>query len=130
MFCSKCGFELNDDAVFCSKCGTQFQNTASYQPTEQAPTVDPGKDMGLISLILSAASFVVPTGIILPLAGAILGFLARKKSQEAGFKNDFALIGMILGIVQGVIMAITTVLSVLFVFVYIFMFMGIATLSM
>lgn len=53
-----------------------------------APAQDPGKVMGIISIVLPFVGF----GLI----GLILGFVAKSKSKKAGFKNTPALVGIIL----------------------------------
>lgn len=126
MFCPKCGTVLDDSAFFCINCGTPLNGEQPrYEQTNPQPSAtDPGKDMGLISLILSIASFLVPSGILLPAAGAILGYIARNKSQKAGFKNEFAFIGMVIGIVKCGIAILTTIASVAFMLLYFFAFFG------
>lgn len=126
MFCPKCGTVLDDGAVFCINCGTPLNGEQPHyeQPNPQPPATDPGKDMGLISLILSIASFLVPSGMLLPAAGAILGYIARNNSQKAGFKNEFAFIGMVIGIVKCGVAILTTIASVAFMLLYFFAIFG------
>jgi hypothetical protein len=73
------------------------------QPTMQQPMaaspmgVDPGKGMGVASLILA---------FFIPLVGLILGIIAKGKSKKAGFKNSLALAGIIISIVGMVVQLI------------------------
>ncbi len=39
MFCSKCGYQLNDDANFCQKCGAQVQPMQNAQVVSQNRTI-------------------------------------------------------------------------------------------
>ena len=89
---------------------------APAAPVAPNATVDPGKNGGLISMILGIVGLALGSicscllaclGGILPLAcaitGLVLGIQAKKKSAEAGFKNTQAQIGMILSIVAIVV---------------------------
>jgi hypothetical protein len=64
------------------------QPMAAPAPTVQSE--DPGKGMGIASLIL---------GFFIPLAGLILGIIAKGKSKKAGHKNGLALAGIIVSII-------------------------------
>ncbi len=71
---------------------------APEQPAAPAPTGEnPGKTMGILSLIFSLLGF----GIV----GLILGIVGLKKSKSAGMSNGLALAGIILGII-GIIVGI------------------------
>ncbi len=61
------------------------------QPTHRE---DPGKVLGILSLV-----FIV----LFPLVGAILGFIGRKKSREAGFDGQLGNIGFIINTVLTVL---------------------------
>jgi len=65
------------------------------QQQNAAPTQDPGKTMGILSVIFSGANFLgFPTAIV----GLILGYVARNQSRKAGvFDNTLAKVGIILG---------------------------------
>ncbi|MBP2414541.1 hypothetical protein JOF48_003340 [Arthrobacter stackebrandtii] len=56
-----------------------------------APAVDPGKTLGIISIILPFVG--------LGLVGLILGIIGKVKSKKAGFKNTPALVGIIISVV-------------------------------
>lgn len=44
-YCTKCGAQMNDDALFCSKCGAKVEEGAEQQPASvaEAPKVEPSK---------------------------------------------------------------------------------------
>lgn len=67
------------------------------------PADYPGKTLGLVGLILA---------IVAPLVGLILSVVAQKQSKEAGFPNQLAKIGVIVG-------AILTALGVIGIIIYI-----------
>jgi hypothetical protein len=52
---------------------------------------DPGKTLGIVSIVLDVLG--------LALIGAILGYLSKKKSKEAGYDGTLGQIGMIIGLV-------------------------------
>lgn len=62
----------------------------AVNPAPAAP-LNPGKTMGIISLVLSI--------IGLHLIGVILGFIGLSQSKKAGQKNGFALAGIIIGFI-------------------------------
>lgn len=64
--------------------------------------VDPGRTMGIVGLILA---------IFCSLIGMVVSILAYNKSKAAGFKNNIALAGIIVGavlFVVGLIVNLTT----------------------
>lgn len=84
---------------------------APVEGVVEAPAVDSGKTMNLVSLILGIASLVFGSmcscafaclGGLVPgcmgIAAIITGILGMKKSKADGFKGTLGLIGMILGI--------------------------------
>jgi len=66
-------------------------------------TVDPGKGMGIASLILA---------FFAPLIGLILGIIARGKSKKAGHKNGLALAGIIISCISMVISTIVIIIVI------------------
>lgn len=62
----------------------------AYSSAPAAP-VNPGKTMGIVSLILSI--------IGIHLIGIILGFVGLSQSKKAGQKNGFAIAGIIIGFI-------------------------------
>ena len=58
------------------------------------PPVDPGRTMGIVGLVLA---------IFCSLIGMIVSIIAFNKSKQAGFKNNIAFAGIIVGAVLFVI---------------------------
>lgn len=58
-------------------------------PAQPSVAVNPGKTLGIVSLILS----IVGVGLV----GLILGIIGLNKSKAAGQKNGLALAGIIVG---------------------------------
>ena len=82
---------------------TQYQpQQTSYQPgPSSAPPNMPGKTLGVVGLVASCLG--VFTFGSLGLVGLILSVVAKKQSAEAGFPNQPAKIGIIIGIITMVI---------------------------
>lgn len=113
MFCTNCGTTLTEDGV-CPVCNPVTEEIVVDDVA--APAVNPGKTLGLISMILGIASLVLGLpcscvcaclGSLLPfccsVGGIITGALGMKKSSYAGMKNTMALVGLILSIVAIVV---------------------------
>lgn len=66
--------------------------SAAPYPTNPAAsaTVDPGRTLGIVGLILS---------IFIPIVGLIVSIVARRKSKKAGFGNTLAMVGIVIGVV-------------------------------
>lgn len=80
----------------------QYEAPQSY-PTQnrygQRAEEDPGKVLGIVSLVASLSTFL-GFNFIGPVIGIITGHMARKRSQEAGFgDNEMGKWGFILGLV-------------------------------
>lgn len=73
----------------------------AYSGGAAAP-VNPGKTMGIVSLVLSI--------IGIHLIGIIVGFVGLNQSKKAGQKNGFALAGIIVGFV-GLVIGIIVIIS-------------------
>ncbi len=83
---------------------------AAAAPAAPAPGVDfPGKTLGIVGLVLA---------IITPLIGLIISAVANSQSKAAGYPNQLAKIGIIVG-------AVLTALGIIVGIVY-----GIATASL
>ena len=86
---------------------TRSTDMAQYQAGPPAAPADyPGQTLGIVGLVLA---------IVAPLIGLIVSIIARKQSREAGFENQLAKIGVIVG-------AILTVLGVIGTIIYIVLF--------
>lgn len=79
---------------------------SSQQPLR--PGDYPGKTLGIVAMVLSLASLIgFPTAIV----GVILGHISYNQGKQAGFKNTFALVGIIAG---WILLGITVLLVLLF----------------
>lgn len=76
---------------------------APTPPVTEAPAAaNPGKGLGIASLIVS----LVGAGLV----GLILGIVGMNKSKKAGQKNGFALAGIIIGAVNIVVGIIASII--------------------
>lgn len=78
MFCSKCGKELDDEAIVCPGCGCQTHNykSSNLQVNEKEDVIkklDELKKCGYISII---------GGLIIPIIGIVFGILGLSKLQN------------------------------------------------
>ena len=85
IFCTKCGKQLDDDALFCSKCGTPVKQEPEEQPTEvlapAAPeTQTPPANGDDIEILVKGILSVVLSWLGIP--GVILGALTRKSVRS------------------------------------------------
>lgn len=72
MYCSKCGKELDDDAIFCNGCGCVTQNF-KQNPSHKMP-VD--YELGLAN---NLATIGIICGIFVPVIGLICGIVGLSK---------------------------------------------------
>ncbi len=106
---------------------TNYQPVNNYQPTNmppQATQADPGKGLGIASMVLGIVGFVLCCcpflsfiGFLAPICmivGLILGFIAKSKSKSVGAKNSPALAGIILSIVPLALTIISAVIILVF----------------
>jgi hypothetical protein len=79
--------------------------TPTPAPAPQpAPAGDyPGKTLGIVGLVLA---------ILVPLVGLIISFVANNQSKAAGFPNQLAKIGIIVGAILTVLGIIGTIIYV------------------
>jgi hypothetical protein len=78
---------------------------ANYQAAPAPTAEDPGKTLGIVGLVLA---------IIAPVIGIIVSAIARSQSQKAGFQNQFAKIGLIVGIILTAVWLIGVIAYVVF----------------
>ena len=128
MICKICGQMIADDATFCPICGAAVETQpVSFEVTEETPASDPGKTLGLIAMIigivaaaLSCVCMCSCLGMTVPplfaIAALVLGFIGMKKSKSAGFKNAFALVGLITG---GAALGITAIYYFVYIICYV-----------
>ncbi|HXH36341.1 MAG TPA: hypothetical protein VNJ54_18335 [Plantibacter sp.] len=79
-------------------------NAPQYQSGQQPaalPADYPGKTLGLVGLILA---------IVVPLVGLILSIVAQNQSKAAGYPNQLAKIGVIIGAILLVLGIIGSIL--------------------
>lgn len=120
MFCTKCGTTLTEDGV-CPIC-----DSVSDEITVDngAPAGNPGKTLGIVSLILGIVSLVLGLpcscacaclGSVLPflcsVGGIVTGAIGMKKSSDAGLKNTMAIVGLILSIVAIVVCVLFVIMN-------------------
>jgi hypothetical protein len=78
---------------------------ANYQAAPAPTAEDPGKTLGIVGLVLA---------ILAPVIGIIVSAIARSQSQKAGFQNQFAKIGLIVGIILTAVWLIGVIAYVVF----------------
>ena len=114
MFCDKCGNTLNENGT-CPVC-----NASEIELVEPVvePTEDPGKTLGIVALVLGICGLVIGClcgcvftpcmliGLVISIAGIVVGAMGMKKSKAVGLKNTMGMIGLILSIVVTVIGAV------------------------
>lgn len=97
----------------------------AFEPVETAqdglnpplPDVDPGKGLGIASMVVSIVGTLLCNLFgITPIVGIVLGIVANSKSKKAGFKNGFAIAGISVG-------AVGTVLSIIACIVFLAIFL-------
>lgn len=86
--------------------GAAPQNNPYGTAPGALPADYPGKTLGLVGLILA---------IVAPLIGLILSIVARKQSKEAGFPNQLAKIGVIIGAILTALYVIGIIIYIIFI---------------
>lgn len=119
MYCKNCGNNVADGLAYCDVCGADMNaDVTSYEENvvESVPAVDPGKGLGIASMVMGIVGFTCcnPFGLV-GLIGLILGIVANKKSKAAGFKNTFATVGII---ICAITIALGLIASIILVVVY------------
>ncbi len=125
MFCSKCGNELQDDAVFCSKCGQlvgETKNTIEevvldeYQQKQK-------EDLAGKILMYGILSCAFISTFILSFLGIIFGAKGKKVAEYFVYKYKKlipkAIVGKILSIVGFITGIVVTALLAFYIFVII-----------
>ena len=124
MKCNICGAELAENATCCDICGAAVVADTLGSSFGELPAKNPGKVLGILSLIFGIIAIVLGTicscscaclGSILPaifaIVGVILGIIGMSKSKAAGFSNPLALVGLILSGVAIVIMLLFIIIN-------------------
>lgn len=99
MFCSKCGNEVNNEAVICPNCGCMLKEIQpAPQSNTNAPMLQDGETPGLATGALVCA-------FVFPLLGLILGIVGTTKYKTQNLKNR-CIIAIIISIVVWALTAI------------------------
>lgn len=121
MFCTKCGSTLSENGV-CPVCNPVAEEIVvdGFAPVGS----NPGKTLGIVSLILGIVSLVLGLpcscacaclGSLLPflcsIGGIVTGAIGMKKSSEAGLKNTLAVVGLILSIVAIIVCVLFVIMN-------------------
>lgn len=122
MYCNNCG-NANAEGKFCDVCGAEISSEPVVvnpeNVIETTPASDPGKVLGIVSMCLSIFGIVCSPTMILSaaaiIAGLITGIIGKKKSKLAGYKNGFAIAGIIISAVGLALLAIGVLLLVLYI---------------
>ena len=96
-FCSKCGKELDDNAVFCMNCGNAVDvQSAAHQPNQQGyqqpyqqgyqQPYQPYNN-GLDRESSSTANCALLFAFLVPLVGFIMGIVGLSKYKTPTFRN-------------------------------------------
>ncbi len=78
--------------------------TPPLAPAAQPVGEDPGKTLGIVSLVTSLLG--------LGLIGLITGIIAKKKSSAAGYKNTMALVGIIISTLSMIALLIIFIFAI------------------
>ena len=78
MFCSKCGNEIDNDALICPKCGCATMNMAVQKNTVSADTSGETSTLATCAIVFA---------ILLPIVGIILGIIGAVKYKTEAYKN-------------------------------------------
>ena len=150
MYCSKCGNDVANGLTYCDVCGAELGGDAYDfdEPMNISPANDPGKTLGLVSMICGISSIVLSFScclqfipvigslvsalsfLALPggIAGLITGIIGSKKSSAYGCENGKAKIGIITSIASLVLGVISTIVIIIFFLAY-FGLLGVAMSS-
>ena len=97
-YCSKCGSEIEDEAVFCPHCGCRV----SYnQPVAESNGLQTAAKVFLILSCISVGIFLVPLIWMLPMTISYFNACKEGRSVSTGFKICTLLfVNMIAGILM------------------------------
>ena len=124
--CLMCGCKIPADSVYCPVC-QQYTGYASRQQAQPQPQAQPyyapyaqqkprrkQNVLAIIGFILSLVGFLsgeVYLGIVLSIAGLVLGAIGLKKVKELGKGKAFAIVAIVVGAVGIVLNVVLIVLT-------------------
>lgn len=113
MFCKKCGYELEDDAIYCSNCGEAIEGR---QVVEDKPAqvwkvfAKVSKVLGIVSICTCFIPMIAGLGTA-PI-GVVLGMLGEKaKDKEA---DEWRKLGVNLSVIGGALSFVSYILIFVF----------------
>lgn len=138
MFCPNCGAQNADNAPFCANCGSRFEQQAPAAPVYNpapgyapvapgytpAPVANPGKGMGIASMVLGILAILLLctsltyVAIACAIVGCILGGLGMKKSKEVGMSNGMGVAGLVCSIIALALCVIAIIFVAAFAYEY------------
>ncbi len=103
-YCTKCGYQLEDDASFCPKCGTSSDSTMNttdeFSFNNDEEVVNQSNGMAVAGFICS---------FFIPLLGWIFGGIGLARANERGGKGKgFAIAALIIATVMFIINLVYT----------------------
>ena len=78
MFCSKCGNEIDNEALICPKCGCATANMALQKSTASAKTSEETDTLVNCAIVFA---------ILAPIVGLILGIIGTVKYRNEEYKK-------------------------------------------
>lgn len=78
MFCSKCGNEIDNEALICPKCGCATANMAFQKSTASAKTSEETDTLVNCAIVFA---------ILAPIVGLILGIIGTVKYRNEEYKK-------------------------------------------
>ncbi len=78
MFCSKCGNEIDNEALICPKCGCATANMALQKSTASAKTSEEKDTLATCAIVFA---------ILAPIVGLILGIIGTVKYKNEAYKK-------------------------------------------
>ena len=102
-YCTKCGCEMEDDAVVCPKCGNVAkvaQATAIAKPVKSS-------GIGIAALVFSIVGFMtgfIGVGILFDVIAIILAIIALVKSKRTSTKTGLSIAGLIIAGISLILM--------------------------
>lgn len=133
-YCTKCGTQLNDDAIVCPNCGdgiqrdniqqnsgeTTYGHQVTYNYNQQSAYqqtvmsgVDNQKTNGfcIAGMVCGIVGMFISFWFIVPLVALVLSCVGLKQINETGMKgHGMAVAGIVLGIV-GVAFAVISIIA-------------------